>query len=65
MTFTITVDVDNDAFTEDAAYETVRILRTVIDRLMRNGLRPGDTHPLFDHNGNRVGDATLSETSQP
>lgn len=53
-TFTLTIDLENDAFSPDAEPEVARILRVVADKLEQN---PG--YPMyqtvFDVNGNDVG----------
>jgi hypothetical protein len=53
-TFTLTINLDNDAFQPEAEPEVSRILRVVADRLEQN---PG--YPMYqtvlDVNGNDVG----------
>jgi len=55
MKFTITIECDNAAFTDDAAHEVARILREAADKLER-----GQTEfKLMDYNGNTVGRAKV------
>lgn len=53
-TFTLTINLENDAFSPDAEPEVARILRVIADKLEEN---PG--YPMyqtvFDVNGNDVG----------
>lgn len=54
---TVTIEMDNAAFAEDAEAEAGRILRGLAERMIRGGF-PGEL-PLRDYNGNTVGRATI------
>lgn len=55
MTFTLTLDLDNDAFqVAGSGHEVVRILAVATASLPRD-LFPGDRQRLRDFNGNTVG----------
>ena len=64
MQLTITIGLDNDAFAGDWRQEAGRILGTLGGGLMQHsgyGLDdPGESRPLFDVNGNKVGLAKLT-----
>ena len=53
-TYKITINLDNDAFLEDAGDEVCSILRAEISKIEFRGLR---NSRLIDINGNVVGDA--------
>lgn len=56
--FTLTIDCDNDAFSDDPASEIARILRDASRRVdAHSGLCNGDTFHFRDSNGNIVGKA--------
>lgn len=58
-TVTITINTDNDAFQENAEYETARILRECA-----NGIEKGyidSNSAIRDRNGNTVGQLSLEE----
>jgi plasmid stabilization system protein ParE len=62
MKLKIEIVMDNAAFQEAAAQEVQQILNDMIERLADNpkgGLMP-DKFPLFDVNGNRVGEARVT-----
>lgn len=64
MKLTITMDMDNAAFEgENWAHEAGRILRKVADELdaYHEYHEPGDSNPLIDYNGNKVGVVTITE----
>lgn len=54
--FGLHFECDNDAFNENIADETARILRKLADRVQSeySGRMPDD-YPVHDINGNRVG----------
>lgn len=53
----LSIELVNDAFTDDAASEVARILRVLADRIEK-GL-PDEPMRLRDVNGNTVGQAEL------
>lgn len=56
MTFSLEIETDNAAFTDDPAAELGRILRELVDGWAGEGIgRPDDSGRLYDVNGNRVG----------
>lgn len=62
MKFTLTIDLDNDAFQGDAgADEVVRILDKLAGVVGIDGLKPRYSWPCQDANGNAVGKATVTE----
>ena len=62
MTFTLTVDMDNDAF--DDSNELARILRRVSWQIEDEGSRLGSpvVCPVRDFNGNTVGEWKVEES---
>ena len=61
MTLTITIAMDNAAFTDESnGFEVARILRTLAMELDGSILQPGDKSPAMDVNGNRVGQAVVT-----
>lgn len=58
MQFDLSIDCDNEAFTDDPTAEVARILRNLADRL--TGASPDEDYPLRDVNGNRVGKAEFT-----
>lgn len=54
---TVTIEMGNAAFAEDAEAEAGRILRGLAERLIRGGFP--DALPLRDFNGNTVGRAVI------
>lgn len=63
MKFSLTIDMDNDAFQgldADPAAELARILRTLASRIERAEEVPG-TWAIRDYNGNTVGTAETDE----
>lgn len=61
MRFTLTVEMDNEAFVYQEGKETARILRKLADKLEAQ-LREGDSGRLMDFNGNRVGEWRVEES---
>lgn len=64
MRITITVDADNVAFGETPttrARVVNGLLNDVRHWLHESGLHAGETKPLLDVNGNRVGQATVTD----
>ena len=63
MKFTLTMNMDNAAFTESGypEVETARILRKLSGQVAGINLEPGDGFPLMDANGNKVGTAEVTE----
>lgn len=60
MEFALTIDTDNAAFDDSINLEIARILHNVADTLnadadMKITRRTADPIPLFDLNGNRIG----------
>ena len=54
MKFTMTIDMDNDAFGQYPESELGEILEKTARKIIRQGAHVGDWD-LFDTNGNRVG----------
>ena len=53
----ITIFTDDACFTGGAELEVVRILRTLADTFMLDGmLEPGEQYPIISIDGNRVGE---------
>mgnify|MGYP007100042967 CR=1 FL=1 len=62
MRYTLTIDMDNAAFTDDGndgQTELARILRDHADRIDRGQLPAGPTCVVRDLNGNDVGRAKI------
>ena len=56
MKLTITINCDNEAFTDNPGLEIARILHLAADRIDGDPISSGgDGFRLFDLNGNRVG----------
>lgn len=55
---TITIETGNSAFDDGPMTETARILREVADRMEGDGIL--GNRNLFDHNGNRVGQVSIT-----
>lgn len=47
------IEMENQAFSEDANYEVSRILKELADKIENRGI---DTYVLHDINGNNVGE---------
>ena len=65
MTFTVTINCDNEAFGEDLEERETQIV-LILHRLIRSmASEPYEklTYPLLDTNGNRVGQAMFSDRS--
>ncbi len=63
MDITITINTDNDAFQPHPEWELRRILDKFSNGLKYQGtINPGDTIPLHDINGGRVGQFTVKES---
>ena len=61
-TVTITMRTDNEAFTDNPGAECARILRRAADWIACQATwTDGDSFPLMDLNGNRVGKLTIGE----
>ena len=60
MQINIQFRTDNAAFAESPENEAGRILEELAKMLRHDGLAPGNDIPLFDHNGNRVGEYTAA-----
>ena len=52
MKLIITINMGNEAFTDDPQTECQRIINDALGRHLVSQL---DTHPLYDYNGNNVG----------
>ena len=60
MRLTITIDMDNAAFDDNARAEVSEILTDLIDEFPASPA-PGDGAPLWDSNGNTVGEWNIHE----
>lgn len=61
MTFSLTMECDNAAFSISPAHEVSRILKRLADKLEANpDMSDGDKIGLVDFNGNKVGVATVT-----
>ena len=58
MKVLIEVDTDNAAFADDDS-ELARVLSDACEQVVDGRVEDGDSVPLFDVNGNRVGWVTL------
>jgi hypothetical protein len=56
--FTLKIKTDSDAFADDYFRELARILQNVTDTIEAGAF--ADSRPVFDINGNRVGEWRLS-----
>lgn len=61
MQITIELETNNAAFEDAPELEAARILRHLSDRIERHGLIVGESIPLRDHNGNKVGHCKIEE----
>jgi hypothetical protein len=64
MTLTLTIEMDNAAFSPDPNDEVARILRDLADRFDNNQFKIrylGSLVSLLDVNGNYVGNVVLTE----
>jgi hypothetical protein len=61
MTLTITIKMDNAAFSEDNGAEVARILAKFAREVESHTLEPDDSYKLRDINGNTVGTVSVSE----
>ncbi len=62
MKFKLEIEMENAAFEEQQeGYEASRILNNLANKIAPYSLAIGDTFPLKDVNGNRVGTATGKE----
>ena len=62
MQLQINLDMDNDAFTNDAyqrATEASRAINECLRRFVSDGMRIGDVRSLADINGNTIGKAKV------
>jgi hypothetical protein len=59
MNFTLTIACDNAAFDPDPEWEVAAILRQLASKLASPEM--GGPYPLFDENGNRVGEARFDD----
>ncbi len=55
MKFKIEIECNNAAFGDLPGFEVARLLRGVADEVDERDILPGETGPLRDYNGNRVG----------
>jgi hypothetical protein len=62
MSYSITIETDNDAFYPDPGPELARILRKLADRL--DGGELAESVRLMDYNGNTVGRAEYAESGE-
>jgi hypothetical protein len=58
-TLRIIIRMDNDAFAEAEGQETARILELLAEEYKDMLVIPRERLPLFDGNGNTVGEATV------
>lgn len=57
MTFTLKIKMDNSAFEYDNSLEVARIIKECAERIDGHpNFSPGHSQPLYDVNGNEVGD---------
>jgi hypothetical protein len=61
MKLVLTMNLDNAAFEEPAGYEVARILGELRDKISGESLIDGDGWVLRDVNGNRVGEAKVTD----
>ena len=65
MTFTLEVNLDNSAFTysddQKDGIEMARILQKLACALQDTGMSEGDEHRVLDYNGNKVGQAVITD----
>ena len=52
MKLIITIDMSNEAFTDDPNTECLRIIE---EAMARHAVTDRSAHPLYDYNGNKVG----------
>ena len=60
MKLTLTLKMGNAAFDDSPAEEVARILHRFADDIRNHFLEEGDSYPLFDINGNKVGVVAIS-----
>lgn len=63
MNFTLTMNMDNAAFTENSSpeVEAARILHDLAGHVADRCLVPGASFDLRDFNGNKIGKAEVTE----
>lgn len=63
MKFLLTMDMENAAFTEndEPEVEAMRILHKLAGQLSDVSFGPGQVYTLRDFNGNKVGEAEVTE----
>ena len=61
MKIRIEINCDNAAFEDDMFGEVNRILGEKLPGLSSEIAEPGDSYPLMDINGNKVGTLTVEE----
>ena len=61
MDLNITLNMDNAAFTDGNGFEAARILTEIANQMKDHSLEVGDSYPLRDYNGNRVGELTITD----
>lgn len=57
MRFKLNIECDNDAFADDPAVELARILHKAAEKVLVQVDQTPGNFPLFDANGNKVGQA--------
>ena len=64
MNYTIRINANNSAFEEPSQTEVARILRSIADKIEEHPPVVGFDQPIFDINGNKVGN-TLVQAGAP
>lgn len=58
------LELDNDAFTNDEAWEAARILSNIADWMRGFSKLYERDYPLFDINGNKIGRLVVEQTKE-
>jgi len=61
MKIQIVIAMDNAAFEDCSGAEVARILHRLANRIDGETCTPGDVTPCMDYNGNRVGEARVTD----
>ena len=62
MQFTLTINMDNEAFQNRPLGELAECLNSVVERLCLSGNQPVDNGRIRDTNGNTVGNWSIEKT---